>query len=209
MWEDVPGAYPSAMFDIANYGAASRYAVLNFTAARKSVEDMRRSATSKAGVGQHPRVEHGGRRGDELPGGFRRRRDPVSVQPRPRAGHQVALRPGRGQPAKQAVADRVAKATGEMNFQGAGLRTNGPVSRRQGPLGRRDAGAATCAAKTWRSSEKATSIRIRFAVPEADGDYAVFVEQTWLSNRAISDKGPEGFTSTSPRRPRRMPRSTG
>ena len=29
---------------------------------------------------------------------------------------------------------------------------------------------------------------------EADGNYAVFVEQTWLTARAVTDKGPEGFT---------------
>ena len=42
----------------------------------------------------------------------------------------------------------------------------------------------------------ATTLRVTFAQPEADGDYAVFVEQSWLSNRAISEKGPLGFTVT-------------
>ena len=32
--------------------------------------------------------------------------------------------------------------------------------------------------------------------PEADGDYAVFIEQSWLTNRAISNKTAEGFTVT-------------
>jgi hypothetical protein len=40
------------------------------------------------------------------------------------------------------------------------------------------------------------SIRVRFPQAEADGDYAVFLEQSWLGARAISDKGPEGFTVT-------------
>jgi hypothetical protein len=42
----------------------------------------------------------------------------------------------------------------------------------------------------------ANSVRVTFPTAEADGNYAVFVEQSWLSNRAISDKGPNGFTVT-------------
>jgi hypothetical protein len=34
------------------------------------------------------------------------------------------------------------------------------------------------------------------APPEADADYAVFVEQSWLCHRAISEKNAEGFTVT-------------
>jgi hypothetical protein len=39
-----------------------------------------------------------------------------------------------------------------------------------------------------------TTVQIRFDHLEADGDYAVFVEQTWLSNRAIAEKTAGGFT---------------
>ena len=41
-----------------------------------------------------------------------------------------------------------------------------------------------------------TSVRIQFPNLETDSDYAVFVEQSWLSNRAISEKSPDGFTIT-------------
>jgi hypothetical protein len=41
-----------------------------------------------------------------------------------------------------------------------------------------------------------TSIDIRFSQEEDDGNYAVFVEQTWLTNRAISNKTATGFTIT-------------
>jgi hypothetical protein len=40
----------------------------------------------------------------------------------------------------------------------------------------------------------ATSLRVTFPTPEADADYAVFVEQSWLCHRAISEKNAEGFT---------------
>ena len=38
------------------------------------------------------------------------------------------------------------------------------------------------------------SLAIQFPVVEADGDYAVFVEQSWLGNRAITKKDATGFT---------------
>ena len=37
---------------------------------------------------------------------------------------------------------------------------------------------------------------MKFPTAEADSDYAVFIEQTWLGARAITDKTPEGFTIT-------------
>ena len=39
-----------------------------------------------------------------------------------------------------------------------------------------------------------SSVAIAFPVEEADGDYAVFVEQSWLGNRAITQKDAKGFT---------------
>ena len=42
----------------------------------------------------------------------------------------------------------------------------------------------------------ATSLKVKFPTPEADADYAVFLEQSWLGQRAISEKTPEGFTVT-------------
>ena len=35
---------------------------------------------------------------------------------------------------------------------------------------------------------------IRFPVSEPDADYAVFVEQTWLSHRAVTERTAEGFS---------------
>lgn len=42
----------------------------------------------------------------------------------------------------------------------------------------------------------AASVKVKFPTPEADADYAVFLEQSWLGARAITDKTPEGFTIT-------------
>ena len=39
----------------------------------------------------------------------------------------------------------------------------------------------------------ARTAAIRFPTPEPDADYAVFIEQTWLSNRAVSERTAQGF----------------
>jgi hypothetical protein len=39
-----------------------------------------------------------------------------------------------------------------------------------------------------------SSVSVVFASPEADADYAVFVEPNWLGNRAVVKKEAAGFT---------------
>ena len=39
-----------------------------------------------------------------------------------------------------------------------------------------------------------TTASVTFAAPEADADYAVFVEQSWIGNRAVTKKEAKGFT---------------
>ena len=38
------------------------------------------------------------------------------------------------------------------------------------------------------------SVTVTFAVAELDGDYAVFIEQNWITNRAVTKKDAKGFT---------------
>ena len=66
-----------------------------------------------------------------------------------------------------------------------------------------DQPAKTSAARTspWRPAQH--RYEIKFAHPEADGDYAVFVEQSWLTSRAVSGQDAEGFTVTFDNRRRR------
>ena len=75
------------------------------------------------------------------------------------------------------------------------LRAGGPVAEVKGLSGDRTQ-ARNLRGKNVPVQDKATSLRVRFPQPEPDGDYAVFVEQSWLTNRAVSEKGPEGFTIT-------------
>ena len=44
------------------------------------------------------------------------------------------------------------------------------------------------------TSPKATSASVTFPVAEADDQYGVFIEQSWLGQRAIVKKEATGFT---------------
>lgn len=191
MWEDVPGAWPSAVFDMANYGAAARYSALTIGGAAMSLEEVEKRQQQQppwenvivlnaaAGVGLNCRADFA-----DAAILFQQ---PFREQPiKWHYAHEEGKAP------KEAVLT-VSKATGELAFQGNGVRTNGPVSSVTG-LSADKTPAQNLRGKNVPVQEKATSIRIRFARPETDGDYAVFIEQSWLGGRAVSDKGPDGFT---------------
>jgi hypothetical protein len=87
----------------------------------------------------------------------------------------------------------VNREDGTFEFTGGGVSAGGAVSNVAGLSG------DSKPARNLRGKNVAaagTSVKIKFPTPEADADYAVFVEQSWLGNRAISDKTAEGFTVT-------------
>jgi len=190
MWEDVPGPWPSAVFDLANHGAAARHAAMKISGGGTSLEESAQRHEQKpawdnvivlnsaAGVG----INCGADFADAAI---------LFQQPHREQPIKWNYADANGEP-KQAVLT-VSKDGGELNFQGNGIRANGPASGVSGLSADRTP-ARNLRGKNVPVEEKATAVRVRFPCPEADGDYAVFVEQSWLTNRAISEKGPEGFT---------------
>ena len=192
-WEDVPGAFPSALFDLANNGAASRYAAFNIHGAAQTLEDAAKRQEKKPAWDNIMVIESAATVGLNLKADFASAailfQQPYQEQPiKWHYDQQPGQRP------KEAELT-VSRETGEFNFKGGGVRTGGPVAQVQGLSGDKTQ-ARNLRGKNITVEEKAGTFRVKFAQPEADGDYAVFVEQTWLTNRAISDKGPDGFTIT-------------
>lgn len=72
------------------------------------------------------------------------------------------------------------------------MRPQGPVTAVEGPSGD-GTPARNLRGKNVPVEEGATEIRIRFPRVEADGDYAVFVDQSWLAARSVTGKAAEGF----------------
>lgn len=193
MWEDVPGQFPSAVFDIANNGAASRYAVLNVRGGAATLEEVAKRKEQRPSWDNFLVLEAAATTGLNFKADFA---DAAVHFHQPT--HDAAMKWNYGatetEPAKEAVLT-VSHTSGELNFAGNGVRTNGPISGATGLSG--DATPAkNLRGKNVAVAVDAKSVRITFPQPEADGDYAVFLEQSWLSERAVSQKGPDGFTVT-------------
>jgi hypothetical protein len=193
MWEDVPGPFPAAVLDFANHGASSRFSAMTIAGGGRSLEETQKRKQKKpawdnvivlnaaTGVGLNCKADFA---------------DAAILFQQPYREQPIKWHYDQkeGQPAKEAVLT-VSKATGELTFHGGGVRAGGPVAEVSG-LSADKAQARNLRGKNLPVKEKAMSLRVRFAQPEADGDYAVFVESSWLTNRAVSEKGAEGFTVT-------------
>ena len=82
--------------------------------------------------------------------------------------------------------------TGEMQFTGPSARFSGSISAEGLSAG--DKPAHNLRGKNVEVKAGESSVKIAFATPEEDGEYAVFIEQNWLSNRAVTAKDADGFT---------------
>jgi hypothetical protein len=193
MFEDVPGAFPSPVFDLANQGAASRYAAMTIHGGGTSLEGTAQAAQQKpawdnvivldaaVGVGLNCRADFA---------------DAAILFQQPHREQPIKWHYGQqgDQPPKAATLT-VSRATGELDFRGGGIRANGRVSAVEGLSGD-GTPANNLRGKNVAVPAEATSIEVQFPRPESDADYAVFVEQSWLTDRAISNKRPDGFTVT-------------
>ncbi|MDX1946111.1 MAG: hypothetical protein SFU86_12000 [Pirellulaceae bacterium] len=193
MWEDVPSAYPASILDLANHGAASRFSAMSLAGGPANLDDVPVRHEPKPAwdniIVQNTAVGVGFNLKADFADAAILLHQPNREQPiKWRYGHQE------GQPPKTATLT-VSRDTGTLNFQGGGVKTNGSVSAVRGLSGD-DEPAQNLRGKNLPVAASAVTFSVKFATPEADGDYAVFVEQTWLTNRAISDKTAAGFTVT-------------
>lgn len=210
MWEDVPGQFPSAVFDIANYGAASRYSVLSVAGGPAKLDDVGQRHEQKPAWDNVIVMNSAATVGLNLKADFAtaailfqqpHREQAIhwhyahaSTEPQsPKTGvTKAATTP----PISRKVATlTVSRETGEFQFAGGGVRAGGSVSQVAGLSGDEQP-ARNLRGKNVAIDANSTVLKVRFPQREADGNYAVFVEQSWLTNRAISDKTPEGFSVT-------------
>ncbi len=193
MWEDIPGPFPAAVFDLSNMGAASRYSAMTIAGGGSSLEDSANRKEKKpawdnvivlnaaCGVGLNCKADFA-----EAAILFNQ---PNREQP---IKWKYDLKPS--EPPKEAALT-VSRTTGEFTLVGGGLRAGGSVAEVQGLSGDKIQ-SRNLRGKNIPVEANSASLHIKFPQPESDGDYAVFIEQTWLTNRAISEKGPDGFTIT-------------
>lgn len=211
IWEDVPGQYPAAILDAANYGAASRYSVVSVSGGPANLDDVTKRHEPKPAWDNVLVVNTAATVGLNFKADFARAailfqqpyheqaiewhygQSPAAPDDSPKTGITKAISAPATTP--QVASLKVSRETGEFQFNGGGVQAGGAVSGVAGISG--DARPAkNLRGKNVVVAEKSTTLTVRFPQPEADGDYAVFIEQSWLANRAISNKTAEGFTVT-------------
>ena len=211
IWEDVPGQYPASVFEVANNGATSRYAVMWARGGQSNLDDIAKRHEPRPAWDNIVVVDSAATVGLNFKADFAKAailfQQPYHEQPikwqyaHPTIQDDDSSKTGitrtiasRATTPKEAVLT-VNRTTGEFQFAGGGLQAGGPISGTSGLSG--DATPArNLRGKNVSVTAGTTSIDIRFLKAEADGSYAVFIEQSWLTNRAISKKTAEGFTVT-------------
>ncbi|QDU30400.1 hypothetical protein ETAA8_55400 [Anatilimnocola aggregata] len=211
MWEDVPGQYPAAVLDVANHGAVSRYSVISVAGGPANLDDLAKRHEPKPAWDNIFVVNTAATVGMNLKADFANAailfQQPNREQalkwhfgmpPKEDATAATSTgnaRPMDAKPAPKEASLTVSRETGEFQLAGGGLNSGGAVSGVAGLSGD-DRAAMNLRGKNLVVAGEATTLKVKFPRPEADGDYAVFLELSWLTERAVSDKTAEGFTVT-------------
>lgn len=190
-FDAVQGAWPSAMIDLASFGHAARSSGVKIHGGPVTIEDCAKRKEKRPAWDTAFKIESAAGVGLDCRADFAEAaiyfRQPNHEQPiKWRYDEREP-----GQPAKVATLT-VAKKTGDLNFVGGNARFSGSVVA--AGLSADGTPSRNLRGKNVSIRQGARSASIRFPAAEADGDYAVFVEQSWLTNRAVTKQTAEGFT---------------
>ena len=186
MWDAVPGAFPAPVFDVGNMGSVMRDSVLlvhgnpAISLEKDNADRYDRNPPWNKYLEFDANCNYGIRFAADT--GY--------------AAIQFLQPHNRAQPIKwrfggnQEAALTVAPDSGELQYTG-GARLAGSLSV-QGLSGGA-ASAHNLRGKHVPVNAGETSLSVKFPVPEVDGDYAVFIEQNWLGNRAVIKRDAIGF----------------
>jgi len=185
MWEDVPGAWPSAVLDFANHGAASRYAAMAVSGGGTTLEQVEKRQERKPAWDNVVAVQSACSVGVNFMADVA---DAAILFQQPNREQPIRWHYGHeeGKPPKEASLT-VSRESGALTFRGGGLCLGGGISGSETP-------ARNLCGKNVGVEAGATSVSVTLPVPEADGDYAVFIEQSWLTARAVTKKTATGFS---------------
>ncbi|NBV23431.1 MAG: hypothetical protein EBS05_16120 [Proteobacteria bacterium] len=212
-WEDIPGQFPAAIVEAANNGATARYSVVSARGGPANLDDLAKRHEPKPAWDNIMVVDSAATIGLNFKADFGRAailfQQPYHEQPiqwfygaeplpQPAADQaKTGITKAISTPARpaQVASLKVNRENGEFQFEGGGVRAGGAVSGVTGLSG--DAKPAkNLRGKNVAVAANAATLQVKFPVAEADADYAVFLEQSWLGARAITEKTPTGFTVT-------------
>lgn len=188
IFENVPGAFPAPVFDVSN-GGIMRNAVLAVRGGTgKLDEDLPKRYDRSPHWNDVIRVESTANVGINFMGDTRE----AAIQFNQKNGHPHAIKWKYGNGAKEASLI-VSPADGTMKFDGNGMAVGGGFTR-MGGLSGTETQARNLRGVAVTVPPGATEIAVKFQHQEADAQFAVFVETSWITARGIVSQSPEGFT---------------
>jgi hypothetical protein len=193
IWDNVPGAFPASCFDIANHGAIMRDSMFWVHGGSGDIEKEKEThydrnpswdkiftfeAASNIGI------RFGADTGTAAL---------LFTQPNDRVQPIKWYYGADKESAPKIASLTVSTDAGQFNFSGgSGVKVDGPVMAKG--LSGDDKPSRNLRGKNIAVKAGQTSVEVAFPTPETDEDFAVFVEQSWITNRAIVKKAAGGFT---------------
>jgi hypothetical protein len=186
--ERIPGSFPAPIFDVSNTGIM-RDSVLAVRGGKGILdEDLVKRYDHSPVWGDVIRIEATSRVGINIAG------DTLdsAIQFQQRNGRAQAVKWKYDQGKKEAILT-VSPGDGVMKYEGNGVNVSGSLLRLAGLSG------TDVAAKNLRGIGVAVKpgsvdLAIKFQNPEADANYGVFIETSWLTARGVLRQTPDGFT---------------
>ncbi len=196
MQDGIPSAYPAPGIDLINSASVNghvtqRHAGIRIRGGPDKIEDTKRTADGKPAYDNGVTMDCAMNVGLNLIGDFA---NAGILFQQPNHEQPIKWYYGKRENGKPFTAATlvVAKETGDLTFKGGDTRFSGSVMTKG--LSGDDKPAKNLRGKNVPVNAGATSIDIVLPTAEADADYAVFIEQTWFGNRAITTQTEKGFT---------------
>lgn len=190
-WDNVPGVFPAPILDLANFGADPRYAAMSIRGSQTNQDDIKNTYR------QLPSWDNGIVFEAAVGNGINFDADCVNAAiffKQPYHDQVIKWLYGKQEPGKprSEATLTVNHETGALTFTGGDFIVNGAVISK-------GVAAAPSApkipfAKNLPVAQGAKSLVVIFDKPETDANYAVFLELSWLTNRAVTQKTEKGFT---------------
>ncbi|HUT34022.1 MAG TPA: hypothetical protein VNE39_11105 [Planctomycetota bacterium] len=187
IWDEVPGAFPSPVFDIANMGAVPRDEGIAFRGGPTTLEDCAKTRMRRPAWGSVVAIESAADVGLDCRADFA---DAAILFRQPNRPQTLAWRTHSGKKTTLGVSPK----TGDLEVKGGGLDTGGGSIAQLGGLSATDRAARNLRGIGVKVAAGAASLTVAFPNAEADAAYAVFVEQSWLTSRAVAERTEKGFT---------------
>ncbi|MHB9026802.1 MAG: hypothetical protein ACYC7E_21935 [Armatimonadota bacterium] len=192
-WDNVPGVFPAPILDLANWGADPRYSAMSIRGSQDNSDDINSTYRQLPPWENGIILEAGAGVGINFAADCTNAailfKQPYHEQP-------IKWYYGKETPGKPRAeaALTVSRDTGALTFTGGDLIINGTVHAK---------GFSTDVKAEKKVFGKnvpvpagAKSLTITFDGPQADADYAVFLELSWIGDRAVTAKTEKGFTIT-------------